>query len=163
MRRPLFVAWLVLAWVLLWGRLSWANVLSGLVVVGVLLVVVPVGGTARRPVVRPLALARLVGRFLADLVVSNVTLTRAILAPRDRLRTGVVAVPLEREVSDGILTVILHHVALTPGTMAVEARREPTVLFIHVIALRSRADVVRDVRGIERRVVAAFGERQVPA
>ena len=48
MRRPLFVVWLVAAWVLLWGRLSWANVLSGLAVVTVLLLVVPIRGERRR-------------------------------------------------------------------------------------------------------------------
>jgi multicomponent Na+:H+ antiporter subunit E len=156
MRRPLFVAWLVLAWVLLWGRLSWANVLSGLLVVGVLLGVVPIGGPRRRPVVRPVALARLVGQFVVQLVLANVTLTRTILARHDRLLTGVVAVPLD-DVSDGVLTVVMGHVALTPGTLTVEVQRDPTVLYIHVIALRSREDVVRELHDIQRRAEAAFG------
>jgi multicomponent Na+:H+ antiporter subunit E len=157
-KRPLFVVWLVVAWVLLWGRLSWANVLSGLAVVAVLLAVVPVGGTDRRPVVRPLALARLAGHFLVELVRANVTLTRTILAPRDRLRTGVVAVPLD-DVSDGVLTVVVNLAALTPGTMIVEVERDPTVIYVHVTALRDREDVVRELRTAQRLAEAAFGGR----
>jgi multicomponent Na+:H+ antiporter subunit E len=157
MRRPLFAAWLVVAWVLLWGRLSWANVLSGVAVVAVLLVVVPIGGT-RRAVVHPVALARLAGHFLVQLVRANVTLARTILAPRDRLRTGVVAVPLD-DVSDGVLAVVVHLTALTPGTLTVEIERDPTVLYIHVTALRDREDVVRELRTTQRLAVAAFGGR----
>jgi multicomponent Na+:H+ antiporter subunit E len=158
-KRPLFVVWLVVAWVLLWGRLSVANVLSGLAVVTVLLVVVPVGGTRSRPVVRPVAVARLGAYFLVQLVRANVTLSRTILAPRDRLRTGVVAVPLE-DSSDGVLTVVVSLATLTPGTLTVEVQRDPTVLYVHVMALRERDKVARDLRTSQRLAIAAFGSRE---
>jgi multicomponent Na+:H+ antiporter subunit E len=93
-----------------------------------------------------------------QLVRANVTLARTILAPRDRLRTGVVAVPLD-DVSDGVLAVVVHLTALTPGTLTVEIERDPTVLYIHVTALRDREDVVRELRTTQRLAVAAFGGR----
>ena len=156
MRRPLFVVWLVVAWVLLWGRLSWANVLSGLLVVSVLLLVVPIGGESRRPIVRPIPLARLVGHFAVQLVRSNITLSRTILTPGDRMRTGVIAVPLD-DASDGILTVVINMAALTPGTLVVEVERDPTVLYVHVMAVHDREAVERELRECQRLAVAAFG------
>ncbi len=77
MRRPLFAAWLVVAWVLLWGRLSWANVLSGLAVVALLLVVVPIGGGAgRRPSCARSPSAGSPATSSCSCVRANVTLTR---------------------------------------------------------------------------------------
>jgi multicomponent Na+:H+ antiporter subunit E len=148
----------VTAWVLLWGRLSVANVLSGVVVVTALLVLFPVGGRRARSVVRPLAVARLAAFFVVQLVKSNVDLTRTILAPRDRVRTGVIAVPME-ETTDGILTLVVDIAMLTPGTLVVEVQRDPTVLYVHVMALRDRDAVVHELRTCQRLAMAAFAPR----
>ena len=158
-----FVAMLLAIWLLAWGSLSWANVLSGLAVALALLVAIP--GIRRRshmPVVRPVALARLAVRLGRDLVVSNVLLTREVLAPRPRIRTGVVRVPLP-ECTDELLTLLANLVALTPGTMPVDVRRDPPEIMIHVLHLRSIDEVRRDIWSLRDLVVRAFGSPEAVA
>ena len=142
----LYAAAIVAMWVLAWGSLSVANVLGGLVVAAVLVAVTPggVGRHSRRPPVRPLALARFVGFAVVEIVRSNLTLVRDVLAP-SRLHPGVMAVPLPR-CSDGLLTLITNLLALTPGTNPVHVEPEPPVLYVHVLHMhdveKSRADVL---------------------
>lgn len=138
-------------WVLAWGSLTLANVLGGLAVATVVLFVAPDGlgrrdGGRRWPVIRPLAIARLLGFLLIELVRSNVVLAREVLARRSRLHAGVMAVPLPG-CSDGLLTLISNVLALTPGTNPVHVDRDPTVIYVHVLWMhdveRSRAEVLR--------------------
>jgi multicomponent Na+:H+ antiporter subunit E len=135
-------------WVLLWGSASPANVLSGLAIGTLLVLVVPGlrrrgGGRAR---VRPLAVARLVGSMLVTTVRSNAELTREVLSPSSRLRTAIVAVPLP-DCSDEVVTLISDLLALSPGTMPIELRSDPLVLYVHVLHRgdldRVRADLLR--------------------
>jgi multicomponent Na+:H+ antiporter subunit E len=150
---------LVAIWVLLWGELTVANLASGIVVALVLSVVVPGGrGRARLPVVRPVALARLGGYLLVQLVVSNWVLTREVLARRSRIRTGVVVVPLTG-CSDELLTLITNFVTLTPGTAPVDVERDPPSMSVHVLHLDDVEEVRRDIWRLRDLTVRAFGSR----
>jgi multicomponent Na+:H+ antiporter subunit E len=152
-----FVGLLLAIWLLAWGSVSWANVASGLVVALGLLVAIP---DARRrahlPVVRPWPLARLAVRLARDLVVSNIMLTREVLAPRPRISTGVVRVPLP-ECSDEVVALLANLVALTPGTMPVEVGRAPSEMLVHVLHLHSVEEVRHDIWSLRDLVVRAFG------
>lgn len=151
------VVWLVAVWVALWGDLSAANVLSGTALAVVLLVVFPVAGGRRRGwFFRPVATARLVGYFLRTLVSSNVALTRAVLSREDQLCTGVVEVRLLAD-SDGILTVLNHLIALTPGTTVIQVDRNPARVYVHVLQLTDIDSARAAVRHLELLVVEAFG------
>ena len=148
---------LLAIWVLAWGSVSWANVASGVVVVGVLLVVVPDG---RRPghrvVIRPVPLLRLAVHYVRDIVVSNATLTREVLRPRPRLSTAIVRVPLAG-CSPEALTTIANLVAMTPGEMPVEVEADPAVIYVHVLQFTSVEDVRRSIWRLRDQVLAAFG------
>jgi multicomponent Na+:H+ antiporter subunit E len=150
-------ALLVAIWVFLWGYLTVANVLSGIVVVTALLAVFPTG-RPRRPtyVVRPIAILRLVLYFVRSLLVANVVLAREILTRRDRIRTGVVAVPAHG-VSDGLLVLVANVVALTPGTLAIEVQRDPPAFYVHVLHLHDVERVRGEILRLEELIVRAFG------
>lgn len=154
-------ALLVTFWLLAWGKVSVANVASGLVVATVLLVAFPPQRrTSAESKVSALGAARLVLYVLGQLVPSNILVTREILSRRSRIRTGVLAYPLQHP-SEEVLSLMAHVIALTPGTMTVEATREPAVLYVHFLLLedvdRARATVAR----LERLAVAALGRHHV--
>ena len=160
MRSAAVIVVLAAIWVLLWGSASVANIISGLVVGAVLVTLVPaLRGPDRPLVMRPIAVARLVGHFLADLVRSNVVLTREIIARRSRIHTAIVGVELP-PCSDELLTVITNLLALAPGTMPVELSLDPPVLYVHVLHLEDVEQVRRDVRRLTDLAVAAFGTRE---
>ncbi|HUR23689.1 MAG TPA: Na+/H+ antiporter subunit E [Acidimicrobiales bacterium] len=150
-------ALLVCFWLLAWGHVSVANVASGIVVAAALLVAFPPHRPAvSGPTISPVGTARLVVYVLGQLVPSNVLVTREILCRRTRIRTGVLAYPLQQP-SDAVLSLMAHVIALTPGTMTVEATSDPPVLYIHFLLLDDLAEARRTVARLERLAVAALG------
>ena len=150
-------ALLVTFWLLAWGEVSVANVASGVVVAAVLLVAFPPHSrTTAEPNVSLLGAVRLVLYVLSQLVPSNVLVAREILSRRSRIRTGVLAYPLQHP-SEEVLSLMAHVIALTPGTMTVEATREPAVLYVHFLLLADVDRARRTVARLERLAAAALG------
>ncbi|HVM05095.1 MAG TPA: Na+/H+ antiporter subunit E [Acidimicrobiales bacterium] len=155
MTRLLHVVTLTAIWLALWSDMSTANVLSGV------LLACAIGlffGTWRTGtvVVRPLDAARFALYFVAKLVQATVTVARAVIAPRHRVHTGIVAVPL-RGCSDAVATLIADAISLTPGTLTLELRRRPLTLFVHALDVRDVEQVQADVRRLEVLALKAFG------
>ncbi len=162
MRRAVpYAVGLAVAWVMLWDEITLANFLGGLAVAALLLVVFPLPPAApgRHLIVRPIALTRLAGAVLRELLVSNVFMTREILTRRRTLASGVVRCPM-RTSSPKVLSTVANILALSPGTMAVDATSDPTMLFVHVLAHGDLHDVRRLAVRMERLVVAAIGSAE---
>jgi multicomponent Na+:H+ antiporter subunit E len=149
---------LAVAWVMLWDQITLANFLGGLAVAAVLLVVFPLPPVepARRLIVRPVALARLAAAVFRELVVSNVYMTHEVVTPDRQLVSGIVRCPM-RTSSPKVLSTVANILALSPGTMAVDATDGPPALFIHVLARGDLGDVRRSVARWEELVVGAIG------
>ncbi len=157
--RGVILVWLTVMWVLLWGSVTPANVVSGLLAAVALVAVFPPTPTGDDPVViRPVAAASFLAWFLWALIVTNITVAREVVSPssRSRIRTAVVAVPL-RTRSGRLATLIANTITLTPGTLTIDARGRPAVLFVHVLAFESVDATREEVAALERRVVRAFG------
>jgi multicomponent Na+:H+ antiporter subunit E len=149
------LAGLVAIWLALWSDVSLANVLSGVLVAGTIVVLSDTGRPGHL-VVRPVAATRFALYFLYKLVASSVLVARAVLAPRRRMHTGIVAVPLSG-CTDAVATLVADAISLTPGTLTLEVRRDPLTLYVHVLDLRDVEHVQRDVRTLEVLAVRAFG------
>jgi multicomponent Na+:H+ antiporter subunit E len=85
-----------------------------------------------------------------------------VVAPRDRIRTAIVAVPL-RGCSDAVVTLIADAISLTPGTLTVEVRREPLTLYVHALDVRDVGVLQGEVRTLEVLAVKAFGDEDALA
>ncbi len=187
MRRFSVVAvWLTVLWLLLWRSVSFANLVSGIVIAGAVLVFTrqPAGGAgdgehAMR--INPFALAYLVVYVLYKLVEANVVLAWEIVTPRNRIHTGIVAVPLRTE-SEAAMMVVANLITLTPGTVTIDAVTidavtidamtndaetddaetddadgVPPVLYVHVLHLHDTDRVRADLMHLEELCVRAFG------
>lgn len=152
----------LVVWLALWGEVSVVNVVSGVLVVGILALLFrpePRGHTLHL-----VALVRLLAVFAWRLVSSSATVVLAVLAPTPaRLRSGVVGVELSHP-SSLVATIVADAISLTPGTLTLEARYAhddgsvasvPPVLYIHVLGLADPAAIRDDVRRLERLVVSA--------
>lgn len=157
---PWFV-WLVAVWMLLWGQFTVLAALTGIVVA------VLVTRVFRMPAVEiagRLSIAHaavFVATFLAALVRGSLLVSWQVIDPRRPPAAAVIAVPL---LVDDDLTMV--HTAVTssliPGSLVLDVDRGARVLYIHVIGVRTEADVERQRAGIqrwERRIVKAFGTR----
>lgn len=154
------VVWLTVVWCAVMESVGLGTIVAGALVASVLVLLFPSrSGPIGRVRVRPWAFVVMNVVLLVDLVRANLQVAWAVIAPeRAGLRRGIVAVPLP-ESSELVLDLLLNAVSLTPGTLILEVRRDPVVLYIHVLQLRREADVHRAVLTIQRRMVAGLGPR----
>ena len=157
--RGALVVWLAAMWMLLWGTFSAANLVNGVLIGLVLAVVVPPPGLGDDHVtVHPIPALSFLLWFGWALVVSNLAVAKEVLAPPGRtgIRPAIVAVPL-RTRSGRLATLIANAITLTPGTMTVDARGRPAVLFVHVMSFGDEESTLAEMADLERRIVDAFG------
>ncbi|MPZ71788.1 MAG: hypothetical protein GEU74_00925 [Nitriliruptorales bacterium] len=154
------VLWLTVVWIALWGDLSAANIVGGFLVAMTVTALFPTAGPRReRLSFRPLAAAKFLGYFTAKLIEANAVVAWEVLTPNnDRVREGVVAVEVTGA-GDAMVTLLANAISLTPGTLTLEVRRDPTVLFVHVLHLRSIEATRADVRRLEMLALNAFATR----
>lgn len=153
------VLWLTAMWTLLWGSLTPASMVAGLLVSASIVIGFPPARSGDDRVhVRPLALGSLLGWFAWALLITNLRVAREVLVPRSRskIRTAIVAVPL-RTRSGIMTTIIANMITLTPGTLTVDVRGRPGLLFVHVLAFEDAATTRAETWELERRVLSALG------
>lgn len=146
---------LTVLWLLAWGQLSVSFVLSGLAVSIALLVVFPARRRSSGNLhFSPFGAVRLAGYIAVQLVVSTVLVAREIVSRRSRVHVGVLAHDMEHP-SDEVVTVMSSLIALSPGTMTVEAT--PSRIYVHFLLLHDLDRARRDLRRLERLTARALG------
>lgn len=148
--------WLVVLWLMVFGSVSWIHVISGILVALVVQVAFPLPHTSRHREIHPLAVLRLLGRFLWDLVRAGFQVAWIILRGRS-VRNAIVRVDLHS--SDPVhMTVVAAMNTLIPGTVVVRIDRLSASLYLHVLDVDGQGgpDAVRaEVRAQEERVLRA--------
>ncbi|MDQ7858144.1 MAG: Na+/H+ antiporter subunit E [Armatimonadota bacterium] len=147
---------LALAWVALTGHFSAANLAAGFALgFAVLWLATRVGGSTGY-----FRQVREVAGFVVfvawELVLANLRVAYHILAPLDRMRPGIVAVPLDVR-TDAEITMLANLITLTPGTLSLDVSESRRVLYVHTLALEDPASFRAGVKaGYERRVQEVF-------
>ena len=98
-------------------------------------------------------------QFLFAVLRGAVSVTAQVFDFRRQPGAAIIAVPL-KYADDLIMTHVSVVSSLVPGSLIVEADRDRQVLYLHVIGVRSMADVEKQREGVlrwERRVVRALG------
>jgi multicomponent Na+:H+ antiporter subunit E len=146
------------AWVMLWDQVTVPNAVAGLVVAVVLLSAFPLRDVrdGDHLTLHPVAFVRLAAAVLWQLAVSTVLVAREVVSPRARLRTGIVGCRM-RTSSPKLLSTVANILALSPGTLAVDAVDAPPTLYVHVLSLDDVIGVRRRVARLERQVIEAIG------
>lgn len=151
-----FALWLVVVWVALWGDATWGNIIGGGLVAALLLIVFPTAGPRGALTIRPLAALHFLGYFIVKLVEANAVVAWEVLTPSNAsVHEGIVAVPVAGA-SDGVVTLIANAISLTPGTLTLEVRRDPPMLYVHVLHLRSIEQTRADVQRLDTLARRAF-------
>lgn len=155
-----FLAWLVVLWMLLWTQFTLLSFVTGLIVA------VFVTRVFRLPTVElsgrvNLWYALVLGvQFLFAVVRGALVVTMQVLDVRRQPGSAIVAVPL-RYSDDLMMTHVSVASSLIPGSLVVEADRDRRILYLHVIGVRSMADVEKQREGVlrwEKRIVRALGD-----
>lgn len=155
-----FGLWLVFVWVALWGDPTWGNAVGGALVAAALLLLFPDAGPRGGMVIRPLPALRFLGYFVYKLVEANAVVAWEVLTPNNEgVHEGIVAVPVAGA-SDAVITVLANAISLTPGTLTLEVRDDPPMLFVHVLHLRSIEQTRAEVHRLETLALRAFARQE---
>jgi multicomponent Na+:H+ antiporter subunit E len=158
MNLPLMIAGLALIWATITGNFTALNLALGAGVGAVTALVL------RNWLARPLALRRLrritslAVLFLWELIVSAVRVAFIVVRPnlKASLRPAIVAFPLTVK-SDAEITLLANLITLTPGTLSVDVADDRSVLYVHVLDLVSRDQLIAEIAGgFERKVQEVF-------
>jgi multicomponent K+:H+ antiporter subunit E len=146
-RSPALSIALFILWLLLVQSLSAGNALLGLV-----LALFWVAVTARfaagavRPR-KPIVMAKLFARVVADMLKSNTEVIWALLTRRpSQIASRFVPIPLDLRAPAG-LSVLATIVTFTPGTAWVELSVDKRVLLLHVFSASEDGPVVAAIKG----------------
>lgn len=164
MRRKLIAgAWLVVFWLALWEDLSVGNLIGGALVAGAVTAIARPPAREAEVRLRPVAALRFFGWFLWKLVEASAIVAWEVATPTNVINEGIVAVPIHGR-SRLLTTIVANAITLTPGTLTLEIRTDPTVLYVHVLHLRTIEEVRREVHKLEHLAVRAFGsDRDIAA
>lgn len=155
---PILSALLLATWLLLNQSVSLGQVLLGaaLALFGgwMLLALQPPKGRVRRPG----AVARLAAVVIADVVRSNLAVSRIILGPRHRsLTSGFMNIRLELRNRYG-LAILACIITATPGTLWVNFNPASGILLIHVLDLIDERTWVATIKGRYERLLLEIFE-----
>lgn len=88
----------------------------------------------------------LVWFFMKELVLANVRMAYYTIMPLNRMRPGVIAVPLE-PMNEVELAVLSNLITLTPGTISLDVSQDQRTLYVHVMWFRDVDEVRREIKG----------------
>lgn len=162
MTKLFHLAWLVIIWLALWSDITWANLLSGVAVAVVIAAAYGLWNDGAM-VIRPIKALKLLVIFLVGLVESTFVVARTVVTPNVHIQSGIVAVPLSDKYPDALVTLIADLNSLTPGTLTLDVRRHPTILYMHVLHIKSIDSVRKASRQLEVLAVEAFGDEEALA
>ncbi len=94
-----------------------------------------------------------IGWFVRELVVANVRMASYTVRPLSAMKPGIVAVPLEDDLTDLEITVLANLVSLTPGTLSLDVASDRRTLWVHTMDASDPEAVRSEVKdGFEVRV-----------
>jgi multicomponent K+:H+ antiporter subunit E len=94
---------------------------------------------------KPLTIIRYVLMVLGDIVVANFEVARLVIGSAKKLNPAFVAVPLDIEYGLPI-TILASTVSLTPGTVSAEISEDKKWLYVHVLNLTDKDELIELIK-----------------
>jgi multicomponent K+:H+ antiporter subunit E len=90
---------------------------------------------------KPLGIIRYVLMVLGDIIVANFEVAVLVLGPSKKLRPAFVAIPLGLK-HELPITLLASTVSLTPGTVSAEISEDQQWLYVHVLDLNDKDELI---------------------
>lgn len=144
---------LALVWAFSWGELSLDNVLIGAVAGYAILWLAADLVHARKYCENVPRIFAFIAIFAWELLIANLRIAYDVIAPRFRMRPGIIAFPLDTR-TDGEITLLANLISLTPGTLSVDVSADRSKLFIHMQFIDDPEKAKQRLKqGLERRLL----------
>jgi multicomponent Na+:H+ antiporter subunit E len=147
---------LALAWISLTGQFTVVNFMIGFLLGFILMWLAQRATGSLKYFYKAIQVIRFVIFFIWELLLANIRSTYYVLAPRHKLRPGIVAIPLDLD-NDAEITLLANLITMTPGSLSLDVSNERCTLYVHVIHIddveKYRASIKN---GFEKRVKEIF-------
>ncbi len=153
MNQLLFNILLAIAWMLLTGELNAETFLEGIIIGFVILWVSrkALGGSKYFSKI-PVAI-KFILYFIKELIKANLIVAYDIITPKDYMKPGIVAVPLDVQ-SDLEITLFANLITLTPGTLSLDVSGDKKTLYVHGLYVKDAESFRKELKeGLEKRLL----------
>ncbi|MFP4075840.1 MAG: Na+/H+ antiporter subunit E [Halochromatium sp.] len=142
---PLLSLMLLGLWLLLVNSVAPGQILLGALLAWLIPLYTARFWTAQVRIRRPLALLRLAGILLIDIIVANIAVALLILGPMARIQPAFIRIPLRLKGNVGI-SLLANIVTLTPGTLSASLSPDRSELIIHALQGREPEAIIATIR-----------------
>ena len=144
---------LAIAWVMLTGEIGWQPLMEGMLIGFVILSISRYAlGTSSYVRKIPLAI-NFFFFFVKELIVANLVIAYDILTPKDHMKPGIVAIPLDAK-TDLEITLLANFITLTPGTLSLDISKDKKTLYVHGIYVKDPEQFRTSIKiGFEKRLL----------
>lgn len=153
MNQLLFNILLAISWMLLTGKLEAETFLDGFIVGFIILWIsrTALGGSKYFSKI-PIAI-KFVFYFIKELIKANLIVAYDIITPKDYMKPGIVAVPLEAKTNLEI-TLFANLITLTPGTLSLDVSTDKKTLYVHGLYVKDAESFKKELKeGLEKRLL----------
>ncbi|RMF03923.1 MAG: Na+/H+ antiporter subunit E [Chloroflexi bacterium] len=153
MRTFLLNILLALAWTALTGDFSPVNFVAGFIFAYAALWVMQFIMLSSSYFGKVTGVISFIFRYLWELVKANIRMAYHVLAPLNKLRPGVVGIPLDIT-SDIQITMLANMITLTPGTLSLDVSTDRSVLYVHNFVISNPEEFREEIKsGFEKEVL----------
>lgn len=144
---------LAFTWAALTGTLTWSNVLVGFILAYLVLFIAQRSVDASRYFRRLERVLRFAVFYLWELTLANLRVAYDVMRPTQRMRPGVLAIPLDAE-TDIEITLLANLLTLTPGSVSLDVSSDRRFLYLHAMYIGDVEEYRKSVKNtIEKRVL----------
>jgi multicomponent Na+:H+ antiporter subunit E len=91
--------------------------------------------------------------YLWEMFLSNLRVAYYVLSPLDKMRPGVVAVPLDAK-TDLEIMLFANFITMTPGTLSLDVSEDRRMLYVHAIYVDDAKQLKKKLKtGFEKRIL----------
>ena len=90
--------------------------------------------------------------FTKELILANLKVAYDVLTPIHLMKPGVIAMPLRAE-SDLEITMLANAISLTPGSLSLDVSSDRKVLYVHIMYLHNKEDVLNELKRMETKIL----------
>jgi multicomponent Na+:H+ antiporter subunit E len=147
---------LAFVWTALVGDFSAATFSIGLLIGYLTIAATASGPKATSYRLKPVLVLKFLGYFAKEVIVSTAQVVASVYSPINKLRPGIVAVPI-RERDELQIGILANLISYTPGNLSVEVAEDRTAIYVHVLSLTDADAYRKEVQtGYEDRLREIF-------
>lgn len=144
---------LAVTWAALSGNFTWNNVLIGFILAYLVLFIAQRSVDASRYFRKLERVLRFAVFYLWELILANLRVAYDVMTPTQRMRPGVLAIPLDAK-TDVEITLLANLITLTPGSVSLDVSSDRRFLYLHAMYVDDVEEYRASIKKtLERRVL----------